>query len=246
MRFSLSRRGRGAARRERRDRCAGAANALSMRMATEEPARQRGVRPANQARESRVRPRKRARRLEPPMLLYDNPRLVERAQGALPAGRARARATTAARCRSRSRGRTGISRRTRSAASRRSTTTASCWPSRTRSCATSRSARAARISIRRSGRARARRRVPRSLRARARAAAFFQVERLALGFVQGVGFNAGPPDPDGARAKEARSPRRCSCSSGSWPTTARVLGTFTIADCAPRRCCSARATRAWT
>jgi glutathione S-transferase len=32
--------------------------------------------------------------------------------------------------------------------------------------------------------------------------AFFQVERLALGFVQGRGFNAGPPDPDGARAKE--------------------------------------------
>ena len=32
---------------------------------------------------------------------------------------------------------------------------------------------------------------------------FFQVERLALGFVQGVGFNAGPPDPEGARAKEA-------------------------------------------
>ena len=75
---------------------------------------------------------------------------------------------------------------------------------------------------------------------------FFQVERLALGFVQGVGFNAGPPDSDGARAKEAEIARRSSCSSGSWPTTAPCSARSRSPTAAPRRCSTARATRAWT
>ena len=62
--------------------------------------------------------------------------------------------------------------------------------------------------------------------------AFFQVERLALGFVQGRGFNAGPPDPDGARAKEDEVAAQVQLFEGVVADNGTVLGTFTIADCA--------------
>jgi glutathione S-transferase len=62
--------------------------------------------------------------------------------------------------------------------------------------------------------------------------AFFQVERLALGFVDGVGFNAGPPDPDGARAKAAEIAGTVELFEGLVADNGTVLGTFTIADCA--------------
>ena len=62
--------------------------------------------------------------------------------------------------------------------------------------------------------------------------AFFQIERPALGFVQGVGFNAGPPDPDGARAKAAEVAGQLQLFEGLVADNGTVLGTFTIADCA--------------
>jgi glutathione S-transferase len=62
--------------------------------------------------------------------------------------------------------------------------------------------------------------------------AFFQVERLALGFVQGRGFNAGPPDPDGARAKEDEVAAQVQLFEDVVADNGSVLGTFTIADCA--------------
>ncbi|MDX6627997.1 MAG: glutathione S-transferase [Gaiellales bacterium] len=61
--------------------------------------------------------------------------------------------------------------------------------------------------------------------------AFFQVERLALGFVQGTGFNAGPPDLDGARAKEAEIAAQVELFEGLVAGNGTVLGSFTIADC---------------
>ena len=60
---------------------------------------------------------------------------------------------------------------------------------------------------------------------------FFQVERLALGFVQGVGFNAGPPDPEGARAKEAEIAGTLQLFEALVAGNGTVLGSFTIADC---------------
>ena len=60
---------------------------------------------------------------------------------------------------------------------------------------------------------------------------FFQVERLALGFVQGVGFNAGPPDPEGARAKEAEIAGTLQLFETLVAGNGTVLGSFTIADC---------------
>jgi glutathione S-transferase len=62
--------------------------------------------------------------------------------------------------------------------------------------------------------------------------AFFQVERPALGFVQGIGFNAGPRDPDGARAKAAEVAGQIQLFEGLVSDNGTVLGTFTIADCA--------------
>lgn len=62
--------------------------------------------------------------------------------------------------------------------------------------------------------------------------AFFQVERLALGFVQGIGFDSGPRDPDGARAKEAEIAAQVELFEGVVADNGTVLGTFTIADCA--------------
>jgi glutathione S-transferase len=62
-------------------------------------------------------------------------------------------------------------------------------------------------------------------------APFFQVERLALGFVQGMGFNSGPPDPDGARAKAAEIAGQVELFEGLVAGNGTVLGTFTIADC---------------
>jgi glutathione S-transferase len=62
--------------------------------------------------------------------------------------------------------------------------------------------------------------------------AFFQVERLALGFVQGVGFEAGPRDPEGARAKADEIAGTLQLFDGLVADNGTVLGTFTIADCA--------------
>jgi glutathione S-transferase len=62
--------------------------------------------------------------------------------------------------------------------------------------------------------------------------AFFQVERLALGFVQGVGFEAGPRDPEGARAKAAEIAGTLHLFDGLVADNGTVLGSFTIADCA--------------
>jgi glutathione S-transferase len=62
--------------------------------------------------------------------------------------------------------------------------------------------------------------------------AFFQVERLALGFVQGVGFEAGPRDPEGARAKADEIAGTLQLFDGLVAENGTVLGTFTIADCA--------------
>jgi glutathione S-transferase len=60
---------------------------------------------------------------------------------------------------------------------------------------------------------------------------FFQVERLALGFVQGIGFNAGPPDPEGARTKAAEIAPQMELFEGLVADNGTVLGAFTIADC---------------
>jgi glutathione S-transferase len=62
--------------------------------------------------------------------------------------------------------------------------------------------------------------------------AFFQVERLALGFVQGKGFNAGPADAEGARAKEAEVAAQVELFERVVAGNGTALGTFTIADCA--------------
>ena len=66
--------------------------------------------------------------------------LVERPEGALPAGGARPDRRAARGARSRSRAPSGTWPSIRPAASPRSCTTASCWPSRTPCCATSRRA----------------------------------------------------------------------------------------------------------
>ena len=58
------------------------------------------------------------------------------------------------------------------------------------------------------------------------------MERLALGFVQGVGFQAGPPDLEGARAKAAEIAGTLQLFDGLVADNGTVLGTFTIADCA--------------
>ncbi len=56
--------------------------------------------------------------------------------------------------------------------------------------------------------------------------AFFQVERLALGFVQGVGFEAGPPDLEGARAKAAEIAGTLQLFDGLVADNGTVLGTL--------------------
>jgi glutathione S-transferase len=60
---------------------------------------------------------------------------------------------------------------------------------------------------------------------------FFQVESLALGFVQGIGFGAGPSDPQGARAKAAEIAPKIGLFEQLVADNGTVLGTFTIADC---------------
>jgi glutathione S-transferase len=60
---------------------------------------------------------------------------------------------------------------------------------------------------------------------------FFQVESLALGFVQGVGFGAGPSDAEGARAKAAEIAPKVELFERLVADNGTVLGTFTIADC---------------
>jgi glutathione S-transferase len=63
-------------------------------------------------------------------------------------------------------------------------------------------------------------------------AAFFQVEREALGFVQGIGLGAKEGDPEAARAKEAAVAGTVALFERLVADNGTVLGTFTIADCA--------------
>jgi glutathione S-transferase len=60
---------------------------------------------------------------------------------------------------------------------------------------------------------------------------FFQVESLALGFVQGIGFGAGPSDAQGAGAKAAEIAPKIELFEQLVADNGTVLGTFTIADC---------------
>ena len=60
---------------------------------------------------------------------------------------------------------------------------------------------------------------------------FFQVESLALGFVQGIGFGAGPSDAQGARAKAGEIASKIELFEQLVADNGTVLGTFTIADC---------------
>jgi glutathione S-transferase len=60
---------------------------------------------------------------------------------------------------------------------------------------------------------------------------FFQVERLALGFVQGVGFDAGPRDAAGAQAKAGEVAPTVELFERLVADNGTVLGRFTIADC---------------
>jgi glutathione S-transferase len=60
---------------------------------------------------------------------------------------------------------------------------------------------------------------------------FFQVESLALGFVQGIGFGAGPRDAQGAGAKAAEIAPKIELFEQLVADNGTVLGTFTIADC---------------
>jgi glutathione S-transferase len=62
--------------------------------------------------------------------------------------------------------------------------------------------------------------------------AFFQVEREALGFVQGIGLGATEGDPEAARAKEAAVAGTVALFEGLVAGNGTILGAFTIADCA--------------
>jgi glutathione S-transferase len=63
-------------------------------------------------------------------------------------------------------------------------------------------------------------------------AAFFQVEREALGFVQGLGLGAREGDFAAAREKEAEVADTVALFERLVADNGTVLGTFTIADCA--------------
>ena len=62
--------------------------------------------------------------------------------------------------------------------------------------------------------------------------AFFQVEREALGFVQGIGLGGKDGDPAAARAKEAQVAGTVELFEELVADNGTILGTFTIADCA--------------
>jgi glutathione S-transferase len=59
----------------------------------------------------------------------------------------------------------------------------------------------------------------------------FQVERLALGFVQGIGFDAGPRDAEAAQAKAVELAPQIALFERLVADNGTVLGTYTIADC---------------
>jgi glutathione S-transferase len=62
--------------------------------------------------------------------------------------------------------------------------------------------------------------------------AFFQVEREALGFVQGIGLGGKEGDPETARVKEAAVAGTVALFEQLVAGNGTVLGAFTIADCA--------------
>jgi glutathione S-transferase len=62
-------------------------------------------------------------------------------------------------------------------------------------------------------------------------AAFFPIEREALGFVQGVGFAARAGDFEAARAREPEAAGTVALFESVVADNGTVLGTFTIADC---------------
>ncbi len=61
--------------------------------------------------------------------------------------------------------------------------------------------------------------------------ALFQVERVSLGFVPGVGFDAAPHDREAGRAKAAEIGDQLELFERLVAGNGTVLGTFTIADC---------------
>lgn len=62
--------------------------------------------------------------------------------------------------------------------------------------------------------------------------ALFEVERVALGFVYGVGFSAVPHDLEAGRLKGREIAPQLELFEGLVADNGTVLGTFTIADCA--------------
>jgi glutathione S-transferase len=59
----------------------------------------------------------------------------------------------------------------------------------------------------------------------------FQVERVSLGFVPGVGFDAAPHDREAGRAKAVEMAPQLELFERLVADNGTVLGTFTIADC---------------
>lgn len=62
--------------------------------------------------------------------------------------------------------------------------------------------------------------------------ALFQVERVSLGFVPGVGFDAAPHDREAGRAKALEMAPQLELFERLVADNGTVLGSFTIADCA--------------
>jgi glutathione S-transferase len=62
--------------------------------------------------------------------------------------------------------------------------------------------------------------------------ALFQVERVSLGFVPGVGFDAAPHDREAGRAKAIEMATQIELFERLVADNGTVLGAFTIADCA--------------
>jgi glutathione S-transferase len=75
--------------------------------------------------------------------------------------------------------------------------------------------------------------------------ALFSVEALALGFTPEGGFGAGPADPEGAAARAQEIAGTLRTFDGLVDSGGYALGRFTIADCRPRRRCTARRTPGW-
>jgi glutathione S-transferase len=62
--------------------------------------------------------------------------------------------------------------------------------------------------------------------------ALFRIERSALGYKEGHGFDGVPRDPDGAREAAAKVADTLRIFDGALAANGTALGTFTIADLA--------------